>query len=611
MRGHWAGVGPRRPQNFRRALKRTVQWALPLWPILLFGLFATVAGVFLGQQPPRIVQYTIDRVIATNHYSALPKVILLYVSIVVIGQVIGALSGYWMSVGGQRVLHTLRMALYEHFQKLSLSYYHDKRIGDLVSRMTGDVHQLEGLIVGTSNSLARQLFGTGFALYYMLSYNRLLAVLVLIPVPIIGVSLFFFTRRVRVVYRSIRDLMGQLSAKLMENLSGIVVIKAFNREPDEYRLVEDASRRLQSESIRAARMSSAFHPFIHTVSTMGTVMVLGVGALMISRGQFTVGQLTAFLMYVSHFYMPIGDFIRTFDSIQRALASGERIFDVLDTVPDVQDPPDPVPLEHIRGEVEFRHVSFRYPSGEEVLHDINVKALPGQRVAIVGKSGAGKSSFINLIPRFYDVTEGCVLIDGIDVRRVRQSDLRKHIAMVLQDTFLFSGTVKENLRFGRPNATDEEIIEAAKAANAHEFIVRLENGYDTQVGERGVKLSGGQKQRLAIARAILANPRILILDEATSSVDSESEFLIHQALDRLMVGRTTFIIAHRLSTVRSADTILVLEGGTIVEQGDHRELVDANGLYAQMYRQQYWLDEECAPDEMEAEQTSFGIGSRD
>jgi subfamily B ATP-binding cassette protein MsbA len=611
MRGHWAGVGPRRPQNFRKALKRTVQWATPLWPILLFGLFATIAGVFLGQQPPRIVQYTIDKVIAADRYEVLPKVIGIYVFIVVFGQAIASLSGYWMSVGGQRVLHTLRMALYEHFQKLSLSYYQDKRVGDLISRMTGDVHQLEGLIVGTSNSLARQLFGTGFALYYMLSYNRFLTLLVLIPVPIIGISLFFFTRRVRVVYRSIRDLMGQLSAKLMENLSGIVVIKAFNREPEEFKAVEEASRRLQSQSILAAKMSALFHPFIHTVSTMGTIMVLGVGAVMISKGQFTVGKLTAFLMYVSHFYMPIGDFIRTFDSIQRALASAERIFEVLDTVPDVQDPPDPVPLDRIRGEVEFEHVSFRYPSGEEVLHDINVKALPGQRVAIVGRSGAGKSSFINLIPRFYDATEGRVLIDGIDVRRVRQSDLRKHIAIVLQDTFLFSGTVKENLLFGRPDATDDEIIEAAKAANAHEFIINLENGYDTQVGERGVKLSGGQKQRLAIARAILANPRILILDEATSSVDSESEFLIHQALDRLMVGRTTFIIAHRLSTVRGADTILVLEGGTIVEHGDHRELVDANGLYAQMYRQQYWLDEEGIPDEMRSEPTSFSVGPTD
>jgi subfamily B ATP-binding cassette protein MsbA len=297
-------------------------------------------------------------------------------------------------------------------------------------------------------------------------------------------------------------------------------------------------------------------------------------------------------MYVNNFYQPVGDFIRTFDSIQRSLASGERIFEVLDSRPEIEDPPNPIPLQRLRGEVEFQHVSFRYATGEEVLHDVNVRALPGQRVALVGQSGAGKSSFINLIPRFYDATQGRVLVDGIDVRDVGQSDLRSHIALVLQETFLFSGSVKDNLLFGRPDATDEEVIEAAKVANAHEFIQCLEEGYETQVGERGVRLSGGQKQRLAIARAVLADPRILILDEATSSVDSESEFLIHQALDRLMIGRTTFIIAHRLSTVRTADTILVLEGGAIVEHGGHDELVDADGRYAQMYRQQYWLDEE-------------------
>jgi subfamily B ATP-binding cassette protein MsbA len=313
---------------------------------------------------------------------------------------------------------------------------------------------------------------------------------------------------------------------------------------------------------------------------------------LISKGTFTVGKLVAFLVYVGNFYNPVGDFIRTFDSVQRALASGERIFEVLDTVPEIKDPLEPVPLETIRGKVEFRHVFFKYATGEEVLCDVNVHAMPGQRVALVGKSGAGKSSFVNLIPRFYDVTEGCVLIDGVDVRKYRQSDLRRHIALVLQETFLFSGTVRENLLFGRPDASHEEIVAAAKAANAHEFIIRLENGYDTQIGERGVKLSGGQKQRLAIARAMLANPRILILDEATSSVDTESEVLIHQALDRLMAGRTTFIIAHRLSTVRNADTILVLEGGSIVERGGHGELVGADGVYAQMYRQQFWFEED-------------------
>jgi len=597
--GRWGGMGPRRPQDFKSAVKKSVKWAKPLLPILTFGLFCTLVGVFLGQQPPRIIQYTIDHVIGASRYHLLTRVIMLYLGVVVLGQVIGSASGYWMNVAGQRLLHTLRLALYDHFQLLPVGYYDDKRIGDLTSRVTGDVNQLESMIVNTSNSLARQLFGVGFAFFYMMSYSWQLALLVLVPIPILAVSLYVFTRRVRVVYRSIREATGQFSAKLMENLCGMRVIKAFNRETQEHEAVDETSRFLQSQNIRASKMTSIFYPGIQTLSTMGTIAVLGVGAYLISKDQFTVGKLTAFLMYVGNFYNPIGDFIRTFDSIQRSLASGERIFEVLDTVPSVQDPPKPVQVEAIRGEVEFRDVCFSYATGEEVLHNVSVHAQPGQRVALVGHSGAGKSSFINLIPRFYDVSNGSVMIDGVDVRNYRQSDLRRHIALVLQETFLFSGTVRENLLFGRPDATDEEIIEAATVANAHEFIERLESGYATEIGERGVKLSGGQKQRIAIARAMLADPRILILDEATSSVDSESEFLIHRAMDRLMEGRTTFIIAHRLSTVRGADTILVLEGGAIVERGDHDELLDADGRYAQMYRQQYWLDEDAAEEQTE------------
>ncbi|MDO8684119.1 MAG: ABC transporter ATP-binding protein [Armatimonadota bacterium] len=595
--GRWGGIGPRKPQDTRSALKKSAQWAKPLLPILIFGLLCTLAAVFLGQQPPRIIQYTIDTVIGGERYGLLTRVILLYIGIVIIGQVVLSLSACWMNTAGQRLLHTLRMALYDHFQILPLSYFDNKRIGDLTSRVTHDVNHLEGLIINTSNSLVRQVFGVAFALYYMFNYNWQLTLLVTIPVPIIGFSLYFFTRRVRMVYRSIRENTGDFNAKLTENLSGIRVIKAFNREPQEHELVDNTSSHLLTENVRAIKMTSVFYPAIQAVSTMGTIIVLGVGAYLISKKLFMVGELAAFLMYVNNFYQPVGEFVRTFDSIQRALASGERIFEVLDTKPEIQDPLEPIPLPEVRGEVEFQNVSFRYTTGEEVLHDVSVKALPGQRVALVGQSGAGKSSFINLIPRFYDVTEGSVLIDGVDVRNLAQRDLRRHIALVLQETFLFNGTVKENLLFGRPDATTEEAIAAAKVANADEFIEALEEGYDTQIGERGVKLSGGQKQRLAIARAVLADPRILILDEATSSVDSESEFLIHQALDRLMVGRTTFIIAHRLSTVRSADTILVLESGNIVETGDHEELVESDGRYAKMYRQQYWLDENDTEDE--------------
>lgn len=599
---------PRQPQDARTAFRRSMLWAKPLIPILIVGLICTLIGVFLGQQPPRIMQYTIDNVIGRGNYQFITNVILIYMGIVVMSQVIGSISGYWMNVAGQRLLHSLRLELYDHFQKLPLSYYDNKRTGDLAARVTGDVNQLEGMVVNTSNSLVRQVFGVIFAVYYMFSYSWQLAVLVLIPLPILAVSMFIFTSRIRVLYRAIRESMGGLSAKIMENLSGIRVIKAFNREIHEHTAVEETSFHLLSQNVKASKMTSIFYPAIQTFSTLGTVLVLGMGAWLISKDLFTVGKLTAFLMYTANFYQPLGDFIRTFDSIQRALASSERIFEVLDAVPAIQDPAQPEPISDLRGDVEFRHVSFKYETGEEVLHDVNVHALPGQRIALVGQSGAGKSSFINLIPRFYDATDGAILIDGIDVRNVTQSDLRKQIALVLQETFLFNGTVKENLLFGRPGASEAEIEEAAKIANAHEFIIKLEEGYETQIGERGVKLSGGQKQRLAIARAALADPRILILDEATSSVDTESEVLIHQALDRLMTGRTTFIIAHRLSTIRNADTILVIESGCITESGRHEELVEADGRYARMYRQQYWVDQEDA-EEILDETTGSGFSA--
>lgn len=593
MSPHWGGgFGPRRAKDPWKAFRQSLPLARPLLPILSLGLISTAVGVYLSAQPPRIYQYTIDTVIGQKHFQALPTVILIYVGILLVGQVIGSLSGYWMSVAGQRLLHSLRMALYDHFQALSVSYYDTKRTGDLLSRVTNDVNQVEGMIVNTSNALLRQICGVGFAVYYMWHYQSTLMWLILIPTPIIGFGLYYFTRRIRVIYRSIREATGQLSAKLQENLSGIRVIKAFSREPIEHAQVNETSDFLLQANLRASRMNSFFYPAIQMISATGTVIVLGVGTILIAKGHFTIGALTLFSMYVSQFYQPIGDFIRTFDSIQRALASGERIFEVLESTPEIMDAQQTIPLDTARGEVTFQNVFFRYLTGEEVLHDVSVTARPGEVVALVGQSGAGKTSFISLIPRFYDVTGGCIAIDGIDVRQLSQRDLRRQIAMVLQETFLFNGTIRDNLRFGRLTATNEEMESAAQAANAHEFIIRLEEGYDTQIGERGVKLSGGQKQRLAIARAILADPRILILDEATSSVDSHSEFLIHQALDRLMEGRTTFIIAHRLSTVRMADQILVLENGAIMERGTHDNLIECNGLYAEMCRQQFWLQQQ-------------------
>jgi len=579
-------------KNPWNSLNRILPWIAPFWPILIFGFACMFLNTWVSMQPPRLIQHMIDHTLTKKHFDEIPRMIELLLGVYVATQLTGFLRTYWLHIAGQKMLHNLRRKLYEHFQKLSLTFYDNRQTGDLMSRMTSDVEQIENIMVHGLDVLVMGLFGMGLAFVYMYGYNRELAYLVLIPIPVIAASIYFFSGKVRSIYKAIRDRIGAMNAKLQENLSGIRVIKAFSRETTELKHVTGTSADVLDMNVRGIRLWSSFGPAMGLLGLIGSLIVFGVGAYQVKSGLLEVGQLVAFFMFVGNFYAPIGQLFGFFDSIQRSLAGADRILEVLDTEPDVADPQQPLSLDKVRGEVEFRDVSFSYLStGEEVLRDVNVIAHPGERIALVGRSGAGKTTFINLIPRFYDAMEGCITVDGIDVRDVRQTELRKYIALVLQETFLFNGTVRENLRYGKLDASDDELEEAAKIANAHEFIEKLPDGYNTEIGERGVKLSGGQKQRLAIARAVLADPRILILDEATSSVDSESEFLIHQALDRLMEGRTTFIIAHRLSTIRNANVILVLENGAIIERGTHAELLKTDGHYARMYRQQFWLDE--------------------
>lgn len=591
-----------KPKNKRQAFLRLIEYLKPYRKSVTLGVLSNLWVGLIVLVPPLIYGRSItDRVILNRfNESEADRWHLLVVSVIAQVVLYGSSSFMvWvrmktMHILGERILVDIRKQVYARLQMLSISYFDSSQTGEIMSRVTNDSEVVEEFVTHAADTLISDTIRLVAMCVVMFYVSKTLALISLLPVPIVFLLAFTFSRKVRPIYRKVRERLAEINAKVQENLSGIRVIKAFAREDHEQANFENDTEAFYDMRVRAIRLWTRFFPSIDFMVRTSSVIVWAVGAAMILNNVpgVTMGTLIIFTMYLGMFYEPVRSLATINDTIQRSLAAAERIFEVVDEVPQIQDVEGAVELPRVQGCVEFDHVNFSYGTEEEVLTDICIKAEPGQIVALVGRSGAGKTSIVNLIPRFYDPRDGRILIDGYDVRYVKQQSLRSQIAMVLQDTFLFNGTVKDNIRYGKLEATDEEIVEAAKAANAAEFIEEMPNGYDTEIGERGIKLSGGQKQRLAIARAILADPRILILDEATSSVDSESEYLIHRAMDRLMEGRTTFVIAHRLSTVKHADQIITLEKGQVSEVGDHKTLVENEGVYSQMYAMQFRLDEE-------------------
>ncbi|MEJ2282455.1 MAG: ABC transporter ATP-binding protein [Desulfobacterales bacterium] len=567
-------------------LRRLFLLLIPYWKTLILSAALLIGRAGLELVPPLFQKEIIDEVITAANLKYLGVLIAALVGAYALGQLVNIGDNYVRHALGEKFIFDLRVRLYAYLQKMSLSFFERTSTGELMSRVTNDLNALEHFVTHGSALTAVDLVRLigGSIILFVLDWR--LAALVLIPVPILAIALRHYNTRVRPVYRSVRARLGDINAKLQDNLSGIRVIQAFAREEMERQRFTTESERYYRARVKGIRYWSVFFPAIRFLGAMGAVVVLGVGALMVVKGQMSLGTLVAFLSYTTSFYEPINRLTEVDNIFQEAIAAGERFFEILDHTTEVGDAPDAVALPAIQGKLVFDAVTFRYGTGDRVLHDIAFEMAPGEMVALVGPSGAGKTSIANLICRFYDPKQGQITIDGNDLRQIKLSSLRQQVAVVLQDSFLFNNSVVENLLYGKPNADREEIIEAAKAANAHEFIMQLPEGYDTEIGERGVKLSGGQKQRLALARAILADPRILILDEATSSVDAEAEYLIQQALERVLEGRTSLVIAHRLSTVRNADKIIVLDQGRIVEVGKHDELLARDGLYSQLYRRQ-------------------------
>ena len=569
-------------------LGRTKEFLLPHASRLCVAMALVIAISYLGLQGPLIISQILD-IIPLNDLARLYRLIAIYLGIQGLTAALRFTQTYVMSWTGQQILYSMRKRLFVHLQDLGLDFYDQLQAGRIMSRVVNDVEAINQLLSGGTLNLLSDFVTIFGIMFIMLQKNRSLALVTFVTIPLLFVTVWSLQGRLTAAYHRNRRRLADITANLQESISGMKITQAFTRENlNADKFSETNEKNFQSQ-MDAAKLHAIFFPLVDVIGAVGIALVYYYGGLRMSIGDsaVTVGTIALFTNYVTRFFGPIRNLVEVWNQVLAAAVSAERVFEVLDTVPNVQDKPGAVALPRVKGHVVFKDVTFGYDPNLPVLHNVNIEARENETIALVGPTGAGKSSVINLLCRFYDVQGGQVLIDGYDVRDVTVQSLRENLGIVLQDTVIFSGTIRDNIRYGRLDATDEEVEAAAAIVGAHEFISQLPDGYDTHVRERGSRLSVGQRQLISFARALLADPRILILDEATSSVDAYTELMIQKALEKLFKGRTSIVIAHRLSTIRNADRIYVIDQGVVREVGSHDELIASGGLYKSLYEKQF------------------------